>query len=437
MLLRRLLIIALVVLPPAVFLLWAGPLLLPDDTFWAFVAILGGIAAWIAALAGLAQLIGVTLRELWTPAARRTPPTPAQPAPVDPPAASRLPNHPVTQSPTPPAPQRTNLPINQSTPDPSFLYDVFISHDDADAEWVEQTLLPELERAGVRVCVAFRDFVAGRPRLVNVQDAITHSRFTVLVLTKHWAASQWSLYDAILARTQDPAGLLRSTIPVLLESCELPDAIAMLTWVDFTRPARHEIAWRQLLTAVGRPPAQEAEQPATPTGWHLAHPYAMPPNFTGRRDERALLTGWLASDGAHPLLVICALGGFGKSALAWHWLLHDVDAARWPRVVWWSFYEPQATFETFLAETLAYLGVDPRSFPGPRQQAGALLALLRQPGTLLILDGFERALRLYSSLMAAYQGDEVAGGRWQVGRLQIARGRPAARAHPPPLTIHN
>lgn len=69
MLLRRLLIIALVVLPPAIFLLWAGPLLLPDDPFWAFLAILGGIAAWIAALAGLAQLIGVTLRELWTPAA--------------------------------------------------------------------------------------------------------------------------------------------------------------------------------------------------------------------------------------------------------------------------------------------------------------------------------------------------------------------------------
>ena len=116
--------------------------------------------------------------------------------------------------------------------------------------------------------------------------------------------------------------------------------------------------------------------------------------------------------------MICALGGFGKSALAWHWLLHDVDAARWPRVVWWSFYEPEATFERFLAETLAYLGVDPQRVPGPRQQADALLNLLRQPGTLLILDGFERALRAYSSMMAAYQGDEVAGEQVAGGRLQ-------------------
>ena len=43
---------------------------------------------------------------------------------------------------------------------------------------------------------------------------------------------------------------------------------------------------------------------------------------------------------------------------------------------------------------------------GPRPQADLLLDFLRQPGTLLILDGFERALRAFSSMMAAYQGDD-------------------------------
>ena len=120
-----------------------------------------------------------------------------------------------------------------------------------------------------------------------------------------------------------------------------------------------------------------------------------------------MLSDWLANDGEHPLLVLRALGGFGKSALAWHWLHHDVDAARWPRAVWWSFYEGDNQFDSFLRETLTYLGVDLRSVPGPRQQADALLAHLRRPGTLLILDGFERGLRAFSSLMAAYQGDEA------------------------------
>ena len=121
------------------------------------------------------------------------------------------------------------------------------------------------------------------------------------------------------------------------------------------------------------------------------------------------------------MLVLRALGGFGKSALAWHWLHHDVDAARWPRAVWWSFYEGDNQFDSFLRKTLAYL-LGPKGAGrfrserqtdeylgglGPRQQADLLLDFLRQPGTLLILDGFERALRAFSSMMAAYQGDAV------------------------------
>ncbi|HEY4687768.1 MAG TPA: hypothetical protein VIK33_00525, partial [Anaerolineae bacterium] len=122
--------------------------------------------------------------------------------------------------------------------------------------------------------------------------------------------------------------------------------------------------------------------------------------------EKAMLTAWLNGDADHPLLVLRALGGFGKSALAWHWLTHDVDAGQWPRVVWWSFYEGDASFENFLRETLAYLKIDPAAL-GPRQQVDALLNALRQPGTLLILDGFERQLRAFSGMNAAYQGDEA------------------------------
>ena len=64
-----------------------------------------------------------------------------------------------------------------------------------------------------------------------------------------------------------------------------------------------------------------------------------------------------------------ALGGFGKSALTWHWLLHEVDPGHWSRVVWFSFYETESTFENFLIVTLAYLGHDPSQLRGPRQMA--------------------------------------------------------------------
>ena len=75
-------------------------------------------------------------------------------------------------------------------------------------------------------------------------------------------------------------------------------------------------------------------------------------------------------------------------------------------MVWWSFYEGDASFEHFLSETLKYLRVETQGL-GPRQQVDELLKVLQRPGTLLILDGFERQLRAFSSMNAAYQGDEA------------------------------
>jgi tetratricopeptide (TPR) repeat protein len=136
----------------------------------------------------------------------------------------------------------------------------------------------------------------------------------------------------------------------------------------------------------------------------------MPPNFTGRLAERAMLTSWLNNDDCHPLLVMRALGGFGKTALAWHWLTHDIEPATWPRVVWWSFYESDASFDHFLIEALSYLGARSAE-PGvpTRDRVESLLRVLKEPGTLVVLDGFERELRAFGGLGAAYAGDEPGG----------------------------
>ena len=272
-----------------------------------------------------------------------------------------------------------------------YRYDVFISYSHADEAWAEGTLLPRLEGAGLRVCIDFRDFLPGKPALINMQDTVRDSRFTLLALTPDWVKSEWTLFESLLSRTKDPAGLQRRTIPLLLQACDLPDLIAMITWVDFTRSDRLEIAWRQLLTGLGVPPEPVAAPEPERPGWFLPHPYGAQPNFTGRAAERKMLRDWLERDPDHPLLVVRALGGFGKSALAWHWLGHDVDAARWRRAVWWSFYEGDNQFDSFLRGTVEYLlgsndaGQSRSEWQldrylrslGPRQQADLLLDFLR------------------------------------------------------------
>jgi tetratricopeptide (TPR) repeat protein len=141
-----------------------------------------------------------------------------------------------------------------------------------------------------------------------------------------------------------------------------------------------------------------------PDFWFIPHPYPMPPNFTGRVKELEMLDHWL-EDSSDRLFILRALGGFGKSALSWYWLTQRVDESEWPKLVWWSFYEGDAHFENFVKSTLEYLE---RKIPeGQRAQVYELVNALRSRKTLLILDGFERTLRAYGRMNAAYQGDEM------------------------------
>jgi tetratricopeptide (TPR) repeat protein len=267
-------------------------------------------------------------------------------------------------------------------------------------------LLPALENAGLKVCIDYRDFDAGKPSIVNMEDAVDESRHTVLVLTPNWTGSEWTDFEAVLTQTDDPVGRRQKMIPIMLEKCEPPKRVRALTYVDFMRSDRLDNAWTQLFKALGKPETFKPSnlKPETHEAWHLAHPYPMPPNFTGRATERALLTHWLTEDSENRLFILCALGGFGKSALAWHWLTHDVDATAFPKVLWWSFYEGDSSFEHFVEETLKYLKrVVPQN---KRAQVDELLQAMSREKVLLIMDGFERTLRAYSSMSAAYQGDE-------------------------------
>ena len=218
-----------------------------------------------------------------------------------------------------------------------FKYDVFISYSHKDEEWVRNILLPTLEKQGLKVCIDYRDFIAGKPAIINMADASETSRHTLLVLTPRWVDSEWTLYESILSRTDDPSGLQRRTIPLLLEKCNVPKFISMLSWVDFTDKKREAEAWQNLFKSLDKEVEKVEVAKAEPDSWYLAHPYPMPPNFTGRVAERATLTHWLKEDTENHLFILRALGGFGKSALAWHWLTHDVDSKQWTKVLWWSF----------------------------------------------------------------------------------------------------
>jgi len=293
-----------------------------------------------------------------------------------------------------------------------FDFDVFISYSSKDKAWVRGELLKRIEQAGLKTFIDFRDFTRGAWSINEMTRAVTISRKTLLILTPNYLQSEWCEHERLILQTLSPANRDLRLLPLVKTVCDLPLSVKGITNIDFTDGADLDLAWRQLLTALGKPPPLEPPKEPAREGWFLAHPYPMPPNFTGRLAERAMLSRWRDADAAHPLLSLRALGGFGKSALVWHWLTHDVPPAAWPRVVWWSFYEGDASFDHFLADTLDYLSggkIDTQKISG-KEAIKTLLQILEKPGTLLVLDGFERALRAFSGLDAAYQGDDVVAG---------------------------
>ena len=291
----------------------------------------------------------------------------------------------------------------------NFKYDVFISYSSNDKEWVRSELLSQIENAGLKAFIDFRDFIRGAPSIKEMERGVKECRKTLLVLTPAYNESEWCEIENIMSQTLDPANRELRLIPLLKAPCEKPLRISTFTHIDFTENADRNLAWRQLLISLGKLPESEQDIEIKRSDWHLAHPYPMPPNFTGRKSERAMLTRWLNEDTSHPMFIVRALGGFGKSALTWHWLLNDVVPNEWPKVIWWSFYEEDTSFDNFLTNTLKYLIADKAGLQSlsSHDKLEPLLKILNKKGTLLILDGFERALRAFGGFNAAYQGDDA------------------------------
>lgn len=146
----------------------------------------------------------------------------------------------------------------------------------------------------------------------------------------------------------------------------------------------------------------------TPFGGHSTSSKS----FVGRRDDLALLDGWGESND-HSVAVIQALGGMGKSTLTWEWInskKHCPKVLKPVGVVWWNFYDPNATVTEFVRHTLAYItGSELEDFDKTKVKdyAETLFRLLKEKKYLLVMDGLERILIEYRHWNNSSMNDDV------------------------------
>jgi tetratricopeptide (TPR) repeat protein len=131
--------------------------------------------------------------------------------------------------------------------------------------------------------------------------------------------------------------------------------------------------------------------------------------FVGRQTELGWLDEWASSP--ESLMIIEAIGGAGKSTLAWQWLKERVAAVRpdIAGVMWYSFYEGGADMSLFAAYALAYITGEPlKEFYGRKTSdlARLLIKALHERPFLLVLDGLERVLVAYHRMDASQARDD-------------------------------
>ena len=194
-------------------------------------------------------------------------------------------------------------------------HNVFISYSLRDQVWAREYLLPALRAAGLTT-IDRADFAIGRPELENMERAVDASQHTLVVLTPAWVEDHSANFISLVAQSDDPDARIGRLLPLILEPCEPPARIRMLTSVDFSDPARRDDELQRLVDALvagqGETLRVAAARPAAGPAHRLPPPVA---DFMGRDAELAAVTGHLSA-AATTVAAIRGMAGVGKTQLA-------------------------------------------------------------------------------------------------------------------------
>ncbi|KAM3913285.1 uncharacterized protein RB166_018593 [Leptodactylus fuscus] len=102
-----------------------------------------------------------------------------------------------------------------------YEYDVFVSYNAHNEQWVTEQLLPNLEQNGppfFKVCIHNRDFEIGRDIVDNIVDSMYSSRRTICVITRSYLQSNWCSLEIRMATYRLVAESKDSLILIFLDN---------------------------------------------------------------------------------------------------------------------------------------------------------------------------------------------------------------------------
>ena len=140
----------------------------------------------------------------------------------------------------------------------NFNYDVYISYVDQepDATFVWDTLLPQLEEFNFKIAVSGDVEIPGIARLINIEQGITQSRRTIIVLSEAYMADNMAEFENVLVQTmsvQERSNRLLLVKNFPIEDNCLPIRLSMLTRINLAHATRAEREFKRLVDNLQTP----------------------------------------------------------------------------------------------------------------------------------------------------------------------------------------
>src|ERR1044072_6108767 len=115
----------------------------------------------------------------------------------------------------------------------NFQYDVFLSYSAINRE-KRQAIATQMSDSGLRVWSDEWSESPGWRFMANRATALQRARVMVLVMSRSFLESHWPILEASTATFRDPTYEDRRFIPLLLEDCEIPEAIRGYKYLEDT-----------------------------------------------------------------------------------------------------------------------------------------------------------------------------------------------------------
>ncbi len=271
----------------------------------------------------------------------------------------------------------------------SAQYDLFISYAQADHEWVEGYLQDALTQAGVHFH-SERAFALGVPRIKEFENAIQHSRRTLLVISPAYLADGFNLFVDLLGQSYGLDSQTWPVIPLVLQPVQLPPRLSALVKLDATDPEQWEAAIARLCADLQHAVPAVSQKPTCPYPGMVPFSVADGDRFFGRDQEIEELRDKLRLQG---FITVIGPSGSGKSSLVFAGLIPALHQTGLFGSDEWQICSMRPG-ETPLTQLKALLNSD---LSNPAQALSQALAA--QPNAnrlLLIVDQFEEVFTLAS-----------------------------------------